>query len=364
MQNSKRNKQDDLIRVVAMLFVIMVHSVVILKNQFEISFIYALCFSCNSIFFMLSGKYNLRFKVANEDSILSCCGGGIVSFLTYYKKKFINIFLPFFICSLLIYLTSYNSPDFSIYNFFYKFFSNNIQGHLWFVYTLTGIMLISPFLSCMLQNLSNNGLILFVLIGLLWKLITIILFYDILKISFAFFDFAFNSWIFVFILGYVCDRITTTKKTVFTFIIIGVICFIVTLYQSIFLNSSAYLYDFSPFYILFALGMYLLLGKVILIKNEYVNYVISIISKHSYTIYLVHYCVLNYVLNVDIFKSYFTNCTAQYILNVTLTFFGAFALAVFLDNIIIKNIKNCFEILLSKGILFMTNKRSHGLHTK
>lgn len=68
MSGKDRNIQSDLVRVVAMFFVIAVHTPLgELGNIWWVNYATrALFFTCNAIFFMLSGKYNLRFVAEPE----------------------------------------------------------------------------------------------------------------------------------------------------------------------------------------------------------------------------------------------------------------------------------------------------------
>lgn len=77
----------DFIRVVAMVFVIAVHALVVIDFADKFSLFYfnvmqAVFFSCNGIFFMISGRFALTSRQ---------------SYAQYYYKKLITIGMPVFI---------------------------------------------------------------------------------------------------------------------------------------------------------------------------------------------------------------------------------------------------------------------------
>lgn len=93
MQKKQRLFQYDFIRVIAMLMVLALH-VELKTRYFRVDYNIPWYFSnsiiiflivCNPIFFMISGKFNLRCQLIS-----------ISDYFDYYKKKFINIFIPFF----------------------------------------------------------------------------------------------------------------------------------------------------------------------------------------------------------------------------------------------------------------------------
>ena len=86
----KRLIQYDVIRVMAMLFVICVH--VKLKpfasHRYISSGLYAVFFTCNGLFFMLSGKFNLSKKFDDVSKMKQ-----------FYIKNFKKIVIPFIVAT-------------------------------------------------------------------------------------------------------------------------------------------------------------------------------------------------------------------------------------------------------------------------
>ena len=72
---NSRNVQSDLIRVVGAIFAISVHTVAYFISEGLWShMLVGLFFACNPIFFMLSGKYNLKKRFDGCKSILKYYG--------------------------------------------------------------------------------------------------------------------------------------------------------------------------------------------------------------------------------------------------------------------------------------------------
>ncbi len=169
--DSSRNNQDDLIRIVAMIFVMIFHSGFVLENNLIIS---TFVLPCNSLFFMLSGKYSLRLTF-NEKK----------DYFRFYIKKFINLFVPLFIFSVLFFVYSHLHTNESIQTlliwFGYGFLGDTINGVYWFPYVLLGLMLSTPFLCKLVQNLSDFELKLLFVISFFWQLVSVMLVQDLLN---------------------------------------------------------------------------------------------------------------------------------------------------------------------------------------
>ena len=76
----------DLMRVMSMVFVIAIH---VSRKPFEnhrllLIMMSTFLASCNSIFYMLSGKFNLKYKFSDKDD-----------YRKYYIKKIISIIFPY-----------------------------------------------------------------------------------------------------------------------------------------------------------------------------------------------------------------------------------------------------------------------------
>ena len=326
-----------------MFFVILIHSLVFFEKQpiTEI-IITSICFSGNAMFFMLSGKYNLRFNTKNGEKY---------AYKNYYIKKFVSIVIPFLVyCTIIhLYLCKLFNIDIFTYEafkaFWTNFLTNNMFYHLWFMYALIGLLIAAPFLAKLLQLLSDFELKLLVAIILVLRFVKIIVLNNILGINTAFDSFLLTDWLLYFILGYYCDRIITNKKTLNIYIIVGVVCLPITILQRFFFpNNSAYACDLSPIYTLYCVAAYLLLERFVKVHNCFKRS-ISFVAKYSFSIYLLHAPVLQIISIYDGKYNLTSNINnvLAFILYVIVAFIISFACSLFIDNTLIMGIKTIFS---------------------
>lgn len=288
----KRDSRLDIIRVIAMLFVISIHiSVPITDNIWINGSKSAVLYTCNGIFYMISGILNI--KELNIEN-------GLGEYKNYYLRKVIGVIIPFVFYTIIIYL-------YSIFDYFstmsilgvIKGYIEYIvvtgaSGHLWFMYPYFGMILSAPFIAKLLNNLRDSELWLLVLIGFVWEFFTVIILKDILLLNSVFSGWILVSWLYYFILGYCCDRLVCANKQNI-WIAIGLLALIVTVVQKkLFPDRSFYAYDLSPIYTLAIIGVYFLLGKC-KIRTQRLNDIIQFVSKRSFGIYIIHMDILNLV---------------------------------------------------------------------
>lgn len=334
---NNRETQSDFVRVVAMLFVICVHLPFgFTDNPLILIAQPAIFFTCNGMFYMLSGKFNLRFQPS--DDLIS-------SYKIYYLKKFKNILIPYFLYSIILYMYSnwhiYSELGLKkyIYGLVNTFFSANANGHIWFMYPLIGMLIGAPFLAKMLRSLSDQELKILVVIALLWNFVGIIIVRNIFMISYSYSGWFLNEWLFYFILGYCCDRLIDKKNGIY--IILGFIAMLLTLFQKVYFdNRSQYIFDISPIYTFAIIGIYLFIERKCIVKNKKFKWVLSFLSKYSFGIYMLHMNVLNFVTG----KMGNADGIVKWMIEVAIILAISLALTFIIDNCIIKPIKKLIII--------------------
>ena len=234
----------------------------------------------NALFFMLSGKFNLRKKFESKED-----------YKKYYKSKIINIIIPFLIISALIYI-ALSYKDMSFIDFLKKFIEGKIQGTYWFIYSLIGMLAISPFFSKMLNNMNKTDKKIFFWLSMALSGIVVAL--SIFKINSAitFNIFGILYWNFYYLLGSFVEEIFETKRERKIAITLGVIDFIIQFLLERFYKSGYRLYNPSPILTFEAIGLYFIILDFIKIKNTKVKKYISYIAKHTYIFYLLHAFVI------------------------------------------------------------------------
>ncbi len=285
----KRLIQYDVIRVMAMLFVICVH--VKLKpfasHRYISSGLYAVFFTCNGLFFMLSGKFNLSKKFDDVSKMKQ-----------FYIKNFKKIVIPFIVATLFLALGNMiqNHMTISIFDYFryYKHYMADVAPYsiLWFMYPLFGMLISAPFLAKMLQNMDEKQLKLLMIISLIWVFITENL--GMYGYATHMRNFFITSTLVYFIGGYCLDHITYKKLKPVHVILIGLVGLLVTIYIRVkYQFKSAY--DISLYYILFTFAVYWLGERFFDIKNHIVISIVETLAKYSFYVYMFHYIILNNV---------------------------------------------------------------------
>lgn len=290
-ENKKRIFEYDLMRVIFMLMVLGIHILTKIKtfsSEFNTTWTIVNIFTnffmiCNPLFFMLSGKFNLNKEFNNK-----------TDYKKYFKNKIISIIIPFLLSSIIIYILL-NHNGMNIKDFFKKFIGGTIEGTYWFVYMLLGIILLSPFFSKMIKNMSVlDKKVFFALVLGITTILTTLLAMGI-KTAVNFAAFGIISWNFYYILGYFVEDIFKSSKSRKIMIVMGFIAFVIQFLIERFYKSAYRLYDPSPILTLEAIGLYLLILDYIKIKNEIIKKIVSFIAKYSYIFYLFHNTVIYYV---------------------------------------------------------------------
>ncbi|WCO02759.1 acyltransferase [Psychroserpens ponticola] len=246
---------------------------------------------CVPIFFMITGALLL-----NEDYKLK----------VYLKKRFFRIIPPFIFWSLVYILYDHftkTNSDTTLFAFLETLLTKLLNGskfHLWFVYVLLGLYLVIPILRKWIKNASRNEILYFLMI---W-FCTIIFSIPYLKayIPNINLDY-FAGYIGYLVLGYFLSKIEYNKQLIpFLFIIIG--CTI-TILGTIYITEKNHKFD-NLFYSYLSLNVLLSsTGVFLLFKNtefrhKHFNKLMTVISDHSYGIYLIHILILILLKNIGI----------------------------------------------------------------
>ncbi len=167
MASKKRYFAYDFVRVIAMFMVIAVHARPGAREQawtqWYDSYACAILFQANALFFMMSGRLNMRIV---EDDKLG----------TYYYRKFTRVLLP-----TLVYMfvqTTYGfvssgaaiEPVSLIKTFTINAIEKYVLGVYWFVMALFGMLLAAPILAPAFTNMTRGRRNAFVILFLLWGL--------------------------------------------------------------------------------------------------------------------------------------------------------------------------------------------------
>lgn len=308
--NNKRNTGIELARFVAMLFVLTIHTLQDVEQESLFrSILEIFLWSSNLIFFTISGQLNLS-KPMNDAKDMG----------QFYLKRVVSIVLPLFLTTTMMYTVDVlkNGRKLSLGYFYGSFISSYANTHLWFIYTLIGLMVCAPLLAKGLQHMSDGEL------HLLFAVAMLFLVGEYYLTENLGLDFSFNSWLlegylFYFCAGYYLQRVLTPRRKHILYAL-GIVGFLATLASAWFFpeDYKVFLED-SPQYILFVLALYVFLSQDIPVKGR-LESVVLFLGRHSLTIYLIHWTMLFEVVTplVPDFESRFLFFFCRYTLNLAL----------------------------------------------
>ena len=333
MENKKEGRifQYDLMRFLFMLMVLGVHVLSVSKQfseEYNTTWIITTIFTdlfliCNPLFFMLSGRFNLKKEFNTKED-----------YKKFYIKRIATLLVPFLIFSIVIYIYR-NFDNLSIIDFAKGLLAGNIEGTYWFVYTVLGIIIFSPFFSKMLKSMNLFDKKLFFVISFCVN--TFITVFAVFKIPniITFEIVGLVHWNFYYLMGEYIEEIFSTRKSRKIIILIGLLAFALQFILRCTIKTGYRLSDPSPLLTLQALALYFLVLEFVKIKNEKVKNVISYFSKYSYIFYLLHMTVIHFVNN-------FFNMYINAGLN------AVFALCIFIISFIITM---CIAIVAEKFVI-------------
>ena len=342
---SSRNVTDDFIRIVAIVFVIVIHE----WNYpwAGIPFLDALLTTvvgfCNGFFYMLSGKYNLNRNFSKPSD-----------YALFYKKKIVDIVFPYVLVSFL--LSAWNLfliPDLDMGStpvpiYYIKFsllelFSRNNSTHLWYMFGLMGYLLSAPFLSKMFHAMGDSELHVLFGVALLWSFVKVLLFPFVGK-DFYYYGWFLSGWIIHFCVGHYIDRISS-KKSARNFYAAGIVALLInvlgmTFAPDRFKNPT----DLAPSFVIACMGALVLLEQTVRIRSERLSHAVSFVAKHVFLMYLVHYNII-YNVAQPIAKNLPEGI--RYVADIVLTFAISFVVAIVLNYVIITPCKRALKKALA-----------------
>jgi Predicted acyltransferases len=284
---TKRDAHLDLIRVIAMLFVIAIHtSWDYSLGIFPEVLLRCTLFTANGLFFLLSGHLTLNFKEDPDDPA--------ASYRRFYWKKYCSLIVPLvFYCALMVLYSEKHiiGPRKFMEELFWKVLPPSREGHTWFIYSLIAYVMTAPFISVMFKHLSDTGLRILFNIAIGLEIISVILFANVIESPFTISGWPFLGWYFYFLCGFFIYKFDSFHKRKFTFIFTGIVCLLITACLITFVDKPLEgTNDTSPVYLFTCISLYLLLESIPVPK--FLNKPLEFIGRHAYAVYLIHIEVL------------------------------------------------------------------------
>jgi len=278
-----RKIEYEKIRVCAMLFMIAAHCrgslggfIDTVGERYLDDGLTLLFTTCNSLFFMLSGKFALASRCET-----------VSDYREYYGKKLTNILVPVLMYMFLRSFLEYGGRFWEIS--FWKTYIRNVcydyaGTEYWFLYTLLGLLLLAPLLNKMVTNLKKGEMWLLIGFGLLYH--SVCTYAPYVNLSFSW-QYIFGGWAFYFMLGYFLEKVIDTSEKEHTVIAIGGSCFVISMIQKRF-GLVSNIHDLAPTFTMISCAVFFLLKKSYCRKSDLAQYAIRIVGKYSFAVYLIH----------------------------------------------------------------------------
>lgn len=299
MQDIEKKQYIEYLRVVAMFAVVVTHVCVTAISDFfvegedsilaGVSFYYSIrniLHFAVPVFFMISGAL-----LITPQKIIT-----IKQLFNKYILKYIGIIGIFgWIYALMEKIFYLKSFKFSC---IYESFINMIQGdtweHMWYMYSLLGVMLILPILRSVAQYLENKEIkYLFMVAFLFLSILPLIETWLGIKLGIKI---PFNIWCFYMLIGYWIDKGKISLKTssCYVFLFLGMILLIINAYFNVYLEWKLHLADYtSPVICLISMSIFTLFYRNLNHEIKILNNIVKFFSRYSLGIYLVHMIWVN-----------------------------------------------------------------------
>lgn len=295
MTDSKNIKQTlvwpDQVRAIATVSVILLHVAAPLLYQYrkiEISdwwianSIDSAMRFCVPVFMMLTGALLLS---KNEPATL------------FYKKRFSRLVYPFVLWTILYLWYNFNPKVTKDFNLIYVWeqLKNGTSYHLWYVYMIVFYYVLIPYLRKWIQVLSNQKIILILIIWFVLLMISLSYFQTLKSRINGLYFIGFIGYP---ILGYFISHRMNLKINSYKLALLIVLGWLVTAIGTYYFTQKSgyfkgdFYHYLSPNVLLMSVGIFLLV-KQISIKSNGLNTVIKMISTYSFGIYLSHVLVLS-----------------------------------------------------------------------
>lgn len=281
----ERDYSLDLIRVVAMSFVVAVHCLSVVDTESSPGHYFYLIsaqvlFTCNSLFFMLSGKLNIRKR--NDDQIYD-----------YYLRKTRNIVIPILV--VFVFYTAYVlKTDIAAESFAIQYLEGVLWRYgsntpYWFMYTLVGFLALAPFLGRMFSGMQRRHIIVFCILGLSYNTVIYIT-SNSPSIDFGW-GYPLKGFAFIFCFGALIDKVLQQQKLSRIIMLSMPLCLLL---NSILIENdiTKNAYDLSPMATILSIGMYCLIirisTRIDFGKHKNITRALLFLSSQSFIVYLLH----------------------------------------------------------------------------
>ncbi|MCR5598166.1 MAG: acyltransferase [Lachnospiraceae bacterium] len=217
---------------------------------------------------------------------------------------------------------------------------DDVYAHLWFLYTLIGFMLSTPFLSKMFSAMKDDEVRLLGISILIWNFVSIYLCAD-MGLSLGITGWIFSGWIWAYLAGYIFNRLELDRYEVPIYIL-GIIGYIGTVFGNTYIAGFVSPADLSAGFLLFSIAGFCFMKKRIKIRNEKSAKVISFLGKHTFTAYIIHIYVMGHLSNRVVASD---KGVAEWIMSILITFASSLVAAVIMDKLLVETMQKVITLV-------------------
>ena len=291
VQNNNREAYYDLLRIIACVMVLYMHSPLqgVDSNLVSAVVTYATG-PCNALFFMVSGALLIKPHQLDFDK-----------FISRRIKRILPPLLSWSVIYLLIKVSIGNlSPTEAFHELCLFPFQATGCGYFWFMYVLMGCYLLIPIVSSWISIASKRDIL--ILLGLWFVCSFIPLITTITPVTEEF-----NSWPYYFsgffgymLMGYFLKQFPLNLCKLFITGLLGIVILVITLHihPDFFFSGKLYFYT-QPYIILLSIMIFGLLRKYC--NKNADSRILAKVAEATFGIYLTHSIVMNYILKDNLF---------------------------------------------------------------
>ena len=222
----------------------------------------------------------------------------------FLYKRLIKVIIPLMFWGL-AYRLLLGNVEFNIQyvlSFLKSLYLGNVHIHLWYLYMVVGLYLVTPIIKPYVNNVEKDNLMYFIIV---WFIVNGIIGFSEKFTAYSLaFNLSFFHWsIGYFVLGFIFSHYDLSKLQEKIIYILGVLGLVTTILGSYFLARHndgilvPHLYSYYAPNVIFTSMAVFLLGKKIdwgklIGNNKIINKLIGSLNSTSFGIYLVHFVVL------------------------------------------------------------------------
>lgn len=315
------------IRSIAIIFIILIHicDKYALNEHFSNRWYYILSIEAVFrvgliLFFLLSGFLLIKDYEKTWE------------FIKFYKNRLLRIIPLFLFWSFIYYI--YTTNSFRVSDFFIRILKGPVFYHLWFIYTICGIYLVTPFLSNIIIKCKIGSLAYYIIFSII--LYSFVPFFKYIGVDSSLYSYLVPFWLVYFLSGYLLKNYLSILKIskIYYLLLIYMVCYfgvyILSFFKEDFAPPGLALFDPRPYDSnIFMYGMslcfFIILYKTFIFSP---NNFIKFISSRSYGIYLSHAFFL------DLYNKYVS--IDNWLINIPLSFICIIGACIFTELLLIK----------------------------